>query len=109
MASEFPDDWVSEEDIKSLGLEKDYNPATSHVAFAERLIVETAPRAAMTIARLATDSTVNDRVRLTAATYIMDRACGKIGEGAKSDDGKDPWANVFDAVTRDAENYANGG
>jgi hypothetical protein len=99
MPSFHDDDWVSDDDIEALGLEKAVHGDESMTALAERMLVEAAPMAARTIVHLATNPGTNDRVRLTAAQYIMDRTCGKIGEGNKNEDGKAVWDDVFDAVT----------
>src|SRR3954464_8872711 len=107
MPSEFEDDWVSQDAIDALGLERSVHLGETQVQLAERLLIESAPMAAQTIIHLATNPGTNDRVRLSAATYIMDRTAGKIGDNRGTDDGKAVWDGVFDAVTKDAEEYAN--
>lgn len=107
MPSEFDDDWVSKADVDALNLERSLNPNESPSQLAERLISESAPQAAMAIIGIATSPTANDRVRLAAATYIVDRTCGRIGDANRTPDGGAPWDGVFAAVTREVEEAAN--
>jgi hypothetical protein len=99
--------WVDDSDLEALMLErtsgmyKDGDTETP-VEQANRLIRDNAPMAAMTLVRLAMHSE-NDTVRLRSATEILNRA-QQVGGGA---DGREPWAGVFEATVRDAEQFAN--
>jgi hypothetical protein len=90
-------DWVSDEDLEALNMERSFRTDETTVQIAERLLQESAPAAAMAIVRLATNPATNDRVRLTAATYIIDRTCGKVGDTKSSE--RSPWDDVYAAVT----------
>jgi hypothetical protein len=48
---------------------------------AKRIIEESAPFAAQSIATMATDDTIAASVRLRAAQYIVDRNLGPVGQG----------------------------
>lgn len=97
-------DWIPDEDLEAVNLERALKPTLTPAELANEILNEAAPQAAMTIVRLATSPQVNERVRLSAAQYVIDRAT-KSSEGSEQNA---PWAGVFAAVARDAEQYANG-
>jgi hypothetical protein len=102
VASEFDDDFISEGEIEAHKLERAVFGEETIAQQAERLIQEGSVAAARTLVHLATNASVNDRVRLTASTYIIDRVCGRIGDAARNDSDA-PWIGVFAAVTREIE------
>lgn len=97
-------DWISDEDIEAVNLERSVRPDLSPGELASEILTEAAPQAALAIVKMVHDKTVNERVRLSAAQYVIDRAT-KSSEGNEKNA---PWAHVFAAVARDAELYANG-
>lgn len=102
MPSEFDDDFLPQEEIDALGLERSVHGNETLAQLSERLLMEAAPNAAQVIINLANNPAANDRTRLTAAQYIIDRTCGRIGDATRSEDGRAPWDHVFDAVLVDA-------
>jgi hypothetical protein len=108
MGSPFDDDdWMpSDDDVQSLALERSFKPNETDEELAERLIKESAPKAAMRIVQIATSPATQDRVALDASKYILERACGKVGDAKTSTN--NPWDDVFATATQQIENHANG-
>jgi len=106
--------WVTDSDLKALGLERatgfgQSDGATgpeSHVDQAKRILRENAPMAASSLVRLAQYGE-SETVRLRASVEILNRVEAS-GGGA---DGREPWAEVYDQIltTADVERYANEG
>lgn len=67
---------------------------------AQKEFVRSAKAAAQEIVAIAQHGS-NDRVRLDAAKYIIDRALGRIGEAKPAATENDPYADVFGAVIRE--------
>lgn len=96
-------DHVDPEDLRALEestkLERTVFSEKSGADLAQSILEDAAPAAAASIVQIATKDP-NSRVRLTASQYIIDRALGKSGnDPAKAA----PWADVFAAVTVNAE------
>jgi hypothetical protein len=108
MASPFDDDdWMpSAADVESLALERSVRPNETDEDLAERLIREAAPKAAMKIVHIATSPATQDRVALDASKYILERACGKVGDSRSN--ASNPWDEVFATAVTTIENHANG-
>jgi hypothetical protein len=108
MASPFDDDdWMpSAHEVESLALERSVRPNETDEDLAERLIRESAPKAAMRIVAIATSPATQDRVALDAAKYILERACGKVGDAKSAT--SNPWDEIFSGATREIEDHANG-
>jgi hypothetical protein len=103
----FPPGWDPDpEDIKALALERSVRPSESNPETAQRLFEESAPMAATEIIRLATNRQANERVRLDAAKYVVERALGKLGENVKPAQ-QNPWDDVFKVMAKDVEDHAN--
>lgn len=104
--------WVTDDDIKALGLERATGLTTSdgsqesHLDQANRMLREAAPMAASSLVRLAQHGE-SETVRLRASIEILNRASAQ-GGGA---DGREPWAEVYDRIltTSEVEKFANGG
>lgn len=100
MSAEDFDPGLTEDQIESLNLEKTvFGGSESPAELANKILEDAAPAAAQGIVSLATSRNVNERVRLTASQYIIDRVCGKSGDSGTT--GKDPWSDIFAAVTRE--------
>jgi hypothetical protein len=100
-----PDDYdpgVSEDELEALNLERSvHGQSLSDTELANQILTRAAPQAAQEIVRLATSRNSNERVRFQASTYIIERTCGKVGDAGTSE--KEPWTDIFAAVTREAE------
>jgi hypothetical protein len=106
--------WVTDEELKGLGLERATGIATSsgpetHLEQARRILREAAPMAASSLVRLAQNAEA-ETVRLRASVEILNRA-EQAGSGS---DGREPWAEVYekaltpaaiDKMIEDAQNY----
>jgi hypothetical protein len=97
--------WVSDDDVKSLatdrlsGRYRDGDIETPNDQ-AKRMLRDASPMAAATLIKLAQFSDV-DSVRLRASCEILSR----VDSQGASDDGREPWAGVFDASA--VERFAN--
>lgn len=104
---EFGDGWDPTPDqLRALAMERDLQPSESYPETAQRLFDESSPLAAQEIIRLATNRMANERVRLDAAKYVVERALGKLGNDTKPAAGN-PWDDVIGVMAKDAENHAN--
>jgi len=72
-------DWDSDEALSNLTMERAVHPTESEEDLARRVFLESLPIAALTIAHAAQHSG-NERIRLDAAKYIVERNLGKIGD-----------------------------
>jgi len=102
---------VSNADLEALKMDRTLLTGQTSVQQARSIIEEASPMAAMQLVNLARFAT-SETVRLRASTEILSRAGVEAGEG-KSDDGKEPWSDLFDKVVKEissqAEAYANKG
>lgn len=73
------DGWLPDDVGAALLMEKQLNPDETEEQSVKRLFREASPHAAMSIIRLAQTST-NERTRLDASKYVVERVIGKIGE-----------------------------
>jgi hypothetical protein len=103
----FGPDWDPKpEDVAALALERSVRPSESNPETAQRLFEESSPLAAQEIIRLATNRQANERVRLDAAKYVVERSLGKLGNDTKPQ-AQNPWDDVIGVMAKDAEDHAN--
>lgn len=99
-------DWVPEEAIAALRMERTVmDPLGSYEDQARQLFRENAPNAAASIVHLAVHS-INERTRLSAAQYVVDRILGKVGDDTFGAE-KNPAQALLEGLVRDAEQHAN--
>jgi len=84
---------------ESANMERAFAPEKTGAELAEQILEDSAPIAAQTIVRIATNDP-NSNTRLRAATYIVDRVLGKAGLDPTKNA---PWDAVFEAVTSTLE------
>jgi hypothetical protein len=72
----------------------------SYAAAAQDVFEQNAEDAAREIVLLAKGA-MNDRVRLDAAKYIVDRTLGRVGDGKAVDETGAPWDNIFGSIVRE--------
>ncbi len=97
--------WIPEEAVRNLSMERSLNPSETEEELTRRLFRESAPQAAMSIIFLAIHGT-NERVRLDADKYVVERVLGKVGDDAYQGD-KSPLESLLNDVIAQAEEYAN--
>ena len=98
-------DWPGDEtDFDGLTMERSVHPDETSGERAQRLFAENADMAAMSIIQLAMASK-NERVRFSAATYVVDRALGRAPNAPN--DSKAPWEKLLAGSIVDVEDYAN--
>jgi len=96
MPRESRDEFLTDEDFAALAMSAD--PPGKYEAVTANLLRKHASKAAQAVVDIALNSE-NDRVRLDAAKYIIDRTLGRVGEERQRDeDGRAPWEKVFDSV-----------
>jgi len=104
-----PENWNADTALDFLVMERAVNPSESTEEMARRLFHENLPTAVASIVHTAIHSP-NEKTRLDASKYVVERVLGKIGM-EQPDDGKSPWesllANVVTSGTNAAENFAN--
>jgi hypothetical protein len=106
-------DWESfKEDLARDGLAvqggvalPDDEESARAVELAKMHLIEQAPYAAAQIAQLAQHAS-NERVRLDASKYIVERVLGPSGQPTQGV--KSPLQMVMSGFIKDAENFANG-
>ena len=93
------DDWVSQADLESLRMDRQYLVGLngSGPTQATAILNEASPAAAMQVVKLALHGE-SETIRLRASTYILDRTMGESGSG-------DPWEGMQEKVIKDAEAY----
>jgi len=98
--------WVTPAELNALNLERatgfgatDGKPE-SPTDQALRMLREAAPMAAASLVKLAQHSD-SDTVRLRASVEILQRA----QNAGTSDDGRDPWAKVYEGAFKDVRDY----
>lgn len=97
--------WVPDDALASLVSERELNPDESDEQLTRRLFKENSAKAALQIVFVSNHGT-NERTRLDASKYIVERVLGKIGddvfEGAKN-----PLEALMEDVLEQAEAFAN--
>jgi hypothetical protein len=100
------DEWVPEEAIEALNMEKQYRPAETNEEMAERIFEENLPVAAQAVCHLALNAG-NSQVRFAAARYVIERKLGKVVDPSQiRKDGTDPLLAFMGDVTMSDEDYA---
>lgn len=95
-------DWVPSDAVSALATEREIHPDESHEDLARRLLKENVGPATLSIIHISSHGG-NERLRLDASKYIVDRVLGKIGDEIKKD-GEDPLQQFLSGV----EAIANG-
>ena len=103
-------DWgfegVSDEDIEALKMERTLLNNLSSTQQALTLMQEASPAAALQVIKIMKYAE-NDRVRLQAAQWILDRA--GVGHDVGGNSAAEPWTDLIESTTRKLEDHANGG
>jgi hypothetical protein len=89
----------TDEEIAALTRVEYKRDAQSDIAEAERILSQAAPIAARTLVDLCANG-INERIRLQAAQYIVDRNFGRITD-AGSRGGDDPLQSILGVVLRE--------
>jgi len=98
-------EWPNDGDFESLAMERTIHPEMSHEDLAQHIFEENAAMAAQSIVTLAAGST-NERVRLSASVYVVERILGKAPVSPSTV--KAPWEKLLASTIVDVETYANG-
>jgi hypothetical protein len=100
MASFEDKDWVNEEDLMALRMNRQYlvGLQESGPSQAMNILREASPAAAMEMVKLALHAD-SETVRLRASQYILDKTIGDGGEGAN------PWDDIVGATVKDIEQF----
>lgn len=94
-------DWVPEDAIKSLAVEKEVRPDETNEEAARRILRENSGTAVLSVIHLATHAST-ERTRLDASKYVIDRVLGKIGEDLNTEKG-----NPLESFLSKVEEMAN--
>lgn len=97
-----PDTWVPDEAIAGLVMERRVLGDESQESQARRIFSETAAAAAASICHMAVHGT-NERLRLDAAKYVVERVLGKAGDDPFV---KNPVDELINSVTKYVEDAA---
>lgn len=102
--------WDPTTELSSLMLAQDADPIlrTDQAQHARDIFKEAAPMAARAICHLATFSR-NERVRLDAAKYVVERNLGRVADDPTITGGDDMLMKFMKGFTTEAEDYANNG
>lgn len=76
--NDMPDTWVPDDAVAALAMERTFHNETPAV-MARRLFQENAANAAAAICHIAVHGT-NERIRLDAAKYVVERVLGRVGD-----------------------------
>lgn len=95
-------EWDSDEALAALTMERSVNPNESNEALAKRIVIESAPQAAMSLVQLALHAR-NENTRLNAAKYVVDKATE-----AGAENGKATWEKLMAGFLSETELHANG-
>lgn len=101
------DSWDPDAAAASLSMESTVHAGETPEDLAERLLREGLPSAVMSVTHLAVHST-NERTRLAAAQYVIDRNLGRVTEvpiGIKG--AEDPLKKLLGSFVREVEDIAN--
>lgn len=97
--------WIPDDALKSLVTERTLNPQESEETLSRRLFTENAAAATVSIIHTALHGT-NERTRLDASKYIVERVLGRVGDDAFGGE-KSPVEAFLDDVVVEVEAYAN--
>lgn len=93
-----PDDrsWVDTSALEAIALERNLRTETDE-ELSRRLLRESSPRAALSLIYLM-DKSMNEKIRMDAAKYILDRSLGRIGEDIVQED--DPIMGILKSIVK---------
>ena len=94
-------DWVADDALANLSMERQIHPEESVEDTARRLFRENSSVAALSIIHLSRHAST-ERIRLDASKYVLDRVLGRVGDDAYGQT-KDPLEMFIKGV----EEYAN--
>jgi hypothetical protein len=94
------DEWIADDAIEALAMEKDLRPAESNEELAERIFDENLPVAAQAICYLARHSG-NAQTRMRAAVYVVERKMGRVGDPNVVKKANDPLLEFVKGVSSD--------
>ena len=97
-------EWLADDALEALNIERSVRPDETHEQLSRRLLKENVPMATMSVINLALHGT-NERLRLDAAKYVMDRVLGKPGEDVFDKD-RSPLEELIDEVTTYVHSHA---
>lgn len=97
------DSWIPDEALNSLVAERTVHPDESEEQLTRRLFRENSSSAALGIIHIAVYGT-NERTRLDASKYVVERVLGKVGDDA-FDAEKSPLELMLEGVMRQAETF----
>lgn len=97
------DNWIPDEALKGLVTEREVHPEESEEMLTRRLFRENSANAALGIIHIAVHGT-NERTRLDASKYVVERVLGKVGDDA-FDAAKSPLESLMEGVLMQAEAY----
>lgn len=108
MGFDFDDDsWDPDQAAASLSMESVVHTSETSEDMAQRLLREALPSAVMSATHLAVHST-NERTRLAAAQYVIDRVLGRVDTNPMGGKGaEDPLKALLGSFVLDVENAAN--
>lgn len=101
--SSFDKDWVPDEALAALTSERSLSPDETEEQLTRRLFRENAANAALGIIHIAVHGT-NERTRLDASKYVVERVLGKVGDDAY-DAEKSPLEALMEGVLQQAEAF----
>lgn len=102
-ADENDDSWIADEALASLVTEREVHPDETEEQMTRRLFRENAANAALAIIHTAVHGT-NERTRLDASKYVVERVLGKVGDDAY-DAEKSPLEALMEGVLKSAEEF----
>lgn len=105
--------WIPDAAIEGLKMERSLNPGETDIELTRKLFRESAPAAATAIVHVALYGQ-NEKIRVDAAKYVVERVLGRPGE--ENANGRSPLEELMEGVikqevpegTTAAERHANG-
>lgn len=101
-------EWSAAKALSALKMEEALANNMTPAQIAKKLLNENLPIAVMAICHIAQFSD-SEPIRFNAAKFIVERTMGPSERVTPEDAGhRFAWDDIYDKVTTDAENYANG-
>ena len=97
------DSWVADEALASLVSERQVHPEETEEQLTRRLFRENSANAALGIIHIAVHG-ANERTRLDASKYVIERVLGKVGDDAFQAE-KSPLESLMEGVLQQAEAF----
>lgn len=101
------DEWVPDDALENMIMEREYHPGETAPKTSKRLMEENAPVVAQSMIHLALHSQ-NERTRLDAGKYILDRVMGRVGEEILPKEDS-PIEQFISEVANDIDTLVKGG